>query len=111
MWEIIANSDRDNHKNLVRLGYTYLHGKLEDDAVHDVYSLKNCDLPIQKLTTRIQQNSLKDGIYPCHFNNKPCTLYYWKCNFNLYHGLVVYDDDIESVSYAEKCFNENESVI
>lgn len=109
MWEIIAYKDKDNHKDLVRLRWTYLHGKLEDDAEYDVYLIKNSDLNINYLTKRVE--NLKTGKYPCHFNNKPCTIYFWITEYNDPHGLVVYDDDIESVSYAEKCFNENESVI
>lgn len=111
MWEIITNSEISDKSIIKRLGYTYLHGKLEEDAGHDVYCLKNCDLPADILTRRIEQSSLKDGMYPCIFNNKPCTLYYWKCNFNDYHGLVVYDDDSESVKYANDCLNNKETVI
>lgn len=107
MWEIIAYHDKDKHNDLVRLGYTYLHGKLEDDAGYDVYLIKNSDL--NNLTKRVED--LKTGKYPCYFNNKPCTIYYWESGSNHPHGLVVYDDDTESVSYTEKCFNEKESVI
>jgi len=113
MWEIVSNSEMNSDNNYVikRLGFTYLHGKLEDDAGHDIYLLKNCELPADILTTIIEQDSLKDGMYPCHFNNKPCTLFYWKCTFNRYHGLVVYDDDIESVKYANDCLINKKTVI
>jgi hypothetical protein len=109
MWEIIAYHDKNNHNDLVRLGWTYLHGKLEEDAEYDVYLIKNSDLKADTLTKRTEK--LKTGKYPCHYKNKPCTIYYWVNEYNDAHGLVVYDDDEKSVLYAEKCVNENESVI
>jgi hypothetical protein len=103
MWTIVPDT-QENYDELKpkRLSYTYLHGQLESDCGYDCYGISNCDLPLKKDSdTMIDHTLLKDGEYPCVYNNKPCTLYFWHCSINHPHGLVVYNDDLDSVEYAK----------
>ena len=87
-----------------RLPYTYLHGKLQDDCDYDCYNVIGFeDYGFKREDyMSIIVDETKSGIYECVYNNKECTLYLWthKEGITSYCGLVVYNDDIESVEYA-----------
>lgn len=112
MWQIISdlNPLYDELKPK-RISYTYLHGKLEKDCGYDCFGFVDCELPLQyNCDTYIDTAEMVGGIYPCEYNGKGCLLYLWFTpNKNRYsgsesHGLAVYDDDIEAIQWAEKCF-------
>lgn len=103
-----------------RLGYTYLHGQLEEDCGFDCYNIANPeefgfiieDSNAKYASTLITPKSSQQGLIKCQYKRKPCTLFLWMDNFrDHFHGLVVYDFDKESYAYAEKCYNNKESCI
>ena len=103
MWEIIPSIEKFEGVKGKRLGYTYLHGKLEEECGYDIYRIKNCDLPLHyPSSTYINDTEMKDGKYPCHYQGKDCTLYFWHSSDQRPHGLVVYNDDKESCKYAQE---------
>lgn len=113
MWQIVSSKDKKlNELKPKRISYTYLHGKLEEDCEHDVYGFINCDLPLEKEGySYVDDTKIEDGKYPCEYENKLCTLYFWHCLMKKPHGLVVYNDDYESIQYAKKCLNEKVGTI
>ncbi len=82
-------------RKLYRPSWSYLHGKLEGDAGHDLYGFKHCDNPI-----------IEKGIYPCEYNGKACSLYIWLCKEGTTHGLIIYDDDKDHIDYVKKCYDD-----
>lgn len=86
-----------------RITFSYLYGKLESDAGFDAFGVQGVDIN--------GMGTLTEGIYPCYFNNKKCTLYYWCFGEDYYRGLAVYDDDKKSVIYAKKCFENKGGLI
>jgi hypothetical protein len=111
MWTIIPDHQRNYDKlNPKRLSHTYLHGKLEDDCGYDCYGLTNCELKTKENhPSSIDHTKLNDGEYPCIYKKKKCTLFYWTGTFHQEyhgHGLVCYNDDLESIEYAKKCMND-----
>jgi len=89
--------------NPSRLTWTYLHGKLESDCGYDCYGMIDHSFPTDpNEPRRIDHSKIEDGKYAMEFDNKKCTLYFWHSHDGRPHGLVVYDDDVESVEYAEK---------
>lgn len=110
MWTIIPDTQETDLKTK-RLSYTYLHGQLETDCGYDCYAFANCDLPVHDNSNYIDHNQLKDGEYPCIYQNKSCTLYFWHCNRNSPHGLIVYNNDLESVEYAKNKLKEKSNFI
>ncbi len=112
MWEIIPSTSKFEHIKGKRISFTYLNGKLHEDCGYDIYSLINCDLPLDSESSiYIEDKSIEDGKYPCHYQGKPCTLYFWHCSMNRPHGLVVYDDDKESCEYAQQNLDEKSFTI
>lgn len=86
-----------------RLTWTYLHGELESDCGYDGYGMINHSFPTDpNEPRRIDHSRIEDGKYAMEYEGKKCTLYFWHSNDGRPHGLVVYDDDTESVEYAEK---------
>ena len=103
MWTILPEIEENQGIKSKRLGYTYLHGELEKECGYDIYGFINCELPLVKEDcSYIDDSALKNGDYPCVYKNKKCTLYFWHDNINRPHGLVVYNDDKESVRYAKE---------
>jgi hypothetical protein len=89
-----------------RLTWTYLHGQLETDCGYDCYGMINHNFPTHNdEPRRIDHSRIEDGKYAMEYKGKKCTLYFWHDDFERPqpHGLVVYDDDAESVAYAEEC--------
>ena len=96
----------------VRISWTYLHGKLESDAGYDCYGVLNCVFPVREdIPQLVDRTKMETGIYPCQYQDKPCTLYFWKCTYLDPHGLVVYDDDVDAVAYAKKKYDEKSTFI
>lgn len=104
IWRIVPDTD-PQEENTVRLSFTYLHGKLEEDCKYDCYDLADCP--------SLNKETLVKGMYPCHYKGNPCTLFYWKRRHNdaINGGLVVYNDDTEAFEYAKKCYDNNETAI
>lgn len=119
MWQIIpVTHENYDALNPRRISDTYLHGKLQDDAFHDLFGFINCEIPCNESNYYVEESYLTEGKYPCFYRNreciypdKECILYLWRCNSKHMHGLVVYIDDLESIEYAEKCFNKKEKHI
>jgi hypothetical protein len=90
----------DNNPALynVRVTGTYLHGILQDKAQFDIFAFVN-----------FVPNST--GIYPAKVLtlSENATLFLWVDKNDMVHGLVVDNDDKESVEYATKCYNERKS--
>jgi hypothetical protein len=101
-------------KGVKRISYCYLHGQLEADAEYDVFGFLDfiADVPQDDDGEYyINHEIIKDGVYPCQFEGKPCTFFYWHNEYRVagHAGLVVYNDDIKSYEYAKKCY-ENKNV-
>ncbi len=106
MWQIIPeNKPGLDFPTFKKLSFTYLHGKLQDDAGYDIYLFDNCELETDGVFF-IDHKKMEDGKYPCQYNDKPCTLYFWHDKSERPHGLVVYDDDLEFVEEAESKLTE-----
>lgn len=100
MWNILPENSINNEK---RIAYCYLHGQLENDCKHDVFYLDNCpDLEFRNNSRHYLD--IKDGIYPCEYNNIPCTIFLWSGGDGQ-KGLCVYNNDTSSFNYAQNCFN------
>lgn len=122
MKRIILIPDRDKaqnrrYKKQGRLSWTYLHGDLEMDCKYDCYNIANPEDFGFKFEypdcAILAMDENKAGIIPCQYKRKPCTLFLWfdSMKDRHWHGLVVYDADLESYKYAEECFNKKESCI
>ncbi len=104
---IVPDTQKENIPSGIqgRFSYTYLHGKLQDDCDYDCYNVIGFEEHgfIKKDDySSIVVDESKYGIYNCVYNNKECTLYLWtrKEGITSYCGIVVYNDDVESVEYA-----------
>lgn len=79
----------------------YLHGELENLAGYDIAW---CSL---------NPRHIPDGIYDVTFNGDiKATLYCWKAEYGIHkqlRGLIVKNDDIESVSFAQDKYNSKAS--
>jgi len=97
----------ENVRNSKRFSFCYLHGKLEEDAGYDIFGVINPLLKTEKHTNYVI-SEMEDGAYPCTFEGKDCTFFFWndKNNPERHRGLVVYNDDEEGFNYALKSFNE-----
>lgn len=81
-----------------RIPFTYLHGKLQNDNGYDIFSIA-------------EPAPTEEGIYPCLVGKVKATFYLWKTSYGDTHGLVVANDDFESIEYAEKCYKEKTDVL
>ena len=110
---IIPDHDKklsNRYKNQGRFSYTYLHGDLETDCGFDCYNIANpLDFGFEMDAVFIKEDPAKCGIIKCQYKRKPCTLFLWMDRH--YHGLVVYDSDIDAYKYAEDCYNRKEILI
>lgn len=99
--------------NIGILSFTYLHGKLEFDAGYDRYGIIGYEEYgfVLQHSQFIAVDSEKTGLYPCVYNNKPCTLFLWVGDIGHYHGLVVYNDDHEYYSDAREKFESKAKFI
>lgn len=94
---IISSIESSNsNKELTRITWTYLHGKLETEIGYDVYYIENCTLTLP----------LSKGVYELSHNGIKCLLYFWKTSLTDC-GLVVYENDIKSNTYAKIKYDEN----
>ena len=102
---IIPHTEKYNSliDSTTRISYTYLHGKLEQDAEYDIFGFKEI----------VDVN--KEGIFECTYEGKECVFYVWFTGITLIDsdtqeqfkrmaGLCVYSDDIESSLYAMQCY-------
>lgn len=104
-WEIIPDTDEnEDDSNLVRLSFTYLHGKLQRDAETDLYSIKNFNLKTRHYNKFVDSDNLQEGLYPCIYKGNPCTLFFWKYKLEVARGLIVYDSDEKGLLHAELCY-------
>ena len=82
--------------------WCYLHGKLEEDAGFDCFSVVEKDLAII------------EGVNILWFSGKKCTFYYWECKFDgriRPRGLCCYSDDLECLEYAKKQFEIKSKIL
>lgn len=88
-----SNLDSMSSDDYYYMSNRFLHGKLQydmgDGIGNDIFAL-----PVAINT---------EGKHILFHGNKKCTLYQWN-RFNRLIGLVVYNDDVESVKYAELCY-------
>lgn len=102
--------------NAKHIPFTFLHGKLEEDAGYDVFSLscyEDIFVGAKIISTSFDESSIAQGIYPCTFNDKECTLFLWdveECGITK-KGLVAYNDDLSAFEYAKKCYENKERFI
>jgi len=114
---IPATKKYDNVEGVRRISYCYLHGQLQDDAGYDIFGFLDFPAEIKKDELNgeryIDAEMIKEGIYPCEFERKPCTFFYWlePSRPGGHGGLVVYDDDIESYEYAKECYESKEACL
>lgn len=100
---------------MVPYGY-YMHGILEDYWGYDLCTLVNLDkLELQELENiswygKVKETIvfIKPGKYDIEVLNypNPCIGYFWINSFNRVRGLICDANDVESIQYAEQCFNE-----
>jgi hypothetical protein len=78
----------------------FAHGQLQDAMGFDIISIEGWD------------GSL--GIFPCHWEGQPCTLFVWASRPIVFHtgaegvhyrGLVVLDYDEVAIAHATQCYN------
>ncbi len=98
-------------KRIRRISYCYLHGNLQNDAGYDIFGFLDfiADVPVDKIDGEyyIEPGIIEDGIYPCEFEGKACTFFYWnnKQRPGGHGGLVVYNDDKDAYEEAKECYN------
>lgn len=102
----------DNYKT-IRIPYTYLHGKLEKDVGYDCYELALKEELFQlNENDRVIVDPKNNGMYQLFFNTKACTMFLWTIDGTpKQRGLVVYNEDIKSYTYALECYLNEEVVL
>lgn len=88
----------DESKPSKRIGFTYMHGILQDDNGYDIFSICAPNVPTST------------GIYPAKVlgraeDDNEATFYLWT-NGNLHTGLLVLNRDKDAVEYAEECYRK-----
>jgi hypothetical protein len=111
---IIPDNDKElNNKypEQIRLSYTYLHGKLEEDCRYDLYNIaKENSFGFKEKDGIVEPDKEMTGLYPCLYKDKDCTLFLWVVN-NMFRGLVVYNDDVEGYKFAMDKYMKKEKTI
>jgi len=92
----------ENVKDTISLMYCYLHGDLQTQAGFDIFSLLKGSVSQDLIVN--DHIILKDGIYPCVYEGRPCTLFYWLDERSKNRGLVVYNDDKLYMRDALECY-------
>jgi hypothetical protein len=112
MWTIIpdyynTNIELESKLQLCRINGCYLHGELQSDANTDLFNLIKDEIDIDFIDNDkyyLDSKKLEDGIYPCKYNNKECSFYYWKHKDKYSRGLVIYNEDINELQYVKNCY-------
>lgn len=91
---------RDETKETIRKGFTYLHGQLQYENGYDIFGV-------------VAPFDFRPGIYPCKVIGfeKEATFYLWNGTDLRLHGLVVFNDDLKEVEYAKKCYESKETCL
>ena len=111
---IPATEKYEGIENVYRISFCYLHGQLQDDVGYDIFGFLDFIREFEKDkdgSHYIEPGVLEDGMYPCEFEGKPCTFFYWNSDggrYGRHRGLVVYDDDEGASNYAKECFTNKD---
>jgi hypothetical protein len=107
--QIIPDSE-SGVKNMHRFMGTYLEGKLEEDARHDLFSVIIPNYESEEYY--IPFNEEYTGIHKAKYKGKDCLLFLWGSNEKQrnWRGLAVYPDDIENYQYVLKLYNNKTSL-
>jgi hypothetical protein len=89
-------------KDTIRPSYCYLHGELENLVGYDIFYILKDDLSEKEINEDWLSDEFEPGIYPAIFEDKECTFFYWKCELNRPHGLVVLNSDTTGYEDALK---------
>lgn len=99
-------------------GDFYYHGECERNniGIADIGFLLRNNKVLPYLTEYLHKrkciNENIEGIFKMKIfgHRKDCLLYMWKCGYrDKLMGLCVYADDVESVKYAQECFDSKTS--
>jgi hypothetical protein len=101
---IIPHTEKYDHiTDTAYISYCYLHGELQSIVEFDIFSILIDSLPDNTVWNG-RVVGLEEGIYPCTWEDKPCTFYYWKDRHEDNRGLVVLDNDVEGNAFAMQMY-------
>lgn len=83
----ISTMIEDGFKNKNRFKGTFLHGKIEDDYKHDIFSFD-------------RKQQFDEGVHHLIINKKDVTFFLKKGKILPYRGLMVYTKDEIAYKYA-----------
>lgn len=105
--KMINDSIKEGHQPV---SISYLHGKLESKVGYDIgVCLNGENIVIHNQDNN--RNKVIEGVYSVKIvdYDNPCTAYLWNDKYDRPRGLIVDDEDAESIKYAIQKYNEKTS--
>lgn len=109
--EIIPFTDENKDIKKVKISWTYLHGKLEEDATYDIFGFKDEFMGHKTSIDSKTDLGFQQAVIECEYKGKECLLYLWRNNTSLQTGYAVYRDDEEANKQALKKMMEKSDFI
>lgn len=101
------------NKGTVRVAYSFLYGKLKEQACNNVFGFQEQGFPKDIPRTRTDKwyvRNFPEGVYPCTYEGQACTFFCWEpvANPGTTRGLVVLDSARMDYLDAEEKYNNKE---